>query len=200
MLATVLVHVPLALLPIVQPTQPTRDCRLDVLPTPVIEERILAAFDTDVQAYVALHRRFVRGMAPEALYRDEGGFFEDELRVAIVAARPLARQGDFFTTPVADVMRRRIDRALLLGVARTAAPLYEPPPDGPALEVNKPFPAVVGAVHWPELLFELPRLPFELGYGLWGRTLVLIDMQANLVLDVLPDALPEGAYPGVIYQ
>jgi hypothetical protein len=89
---------------------------------------------------------------------------------------------------------------LILGVARTAAPLYEPLPDGPALEVNKPFPAVVGAVHWPELLFELPRLPFELSYALWGRALVLIDVQANLVLDILPDALPEGAHPGVIYQ
>jgi hypothetical protein len=41
MLATVLVHMPIALLPILQPAQPTRDCRLEVLPPQVIDERIL---------------------------------------------------------------------------------------------------------------------------------------------------------------
>jgi hypothetical protein len=200
MLATVLVHVPIALLPVVQLSQPAPDCLLEVLPPQVIEERFLATFDANVQAYVTVQRRFVRGMAPPFTFDDEAGFFGDELRAAIVAARPLAGQGDFFTPPVADVFRSRIDRALLLGVARTAAPLHEPRPGGPVLEVNKPFPWVFGNVHWPALLFELPPLPYELGYALWGRDLALVDVQANLVLDVLPDALPEGAYAGVIYQ
>jgi hypothetical protein len=43
-------------------------------------------------------------------------------------------------------------------------------------------------------------VPRELGYALWGRALVLVDVDANLVLDVLSDALPEGARPGVMYQ
>jgi hypothetical protein len=200
MLATVLVHMPLAMLPIVQLSEPTRDCRLEVLPPLVIEERLLSDFAAGVQAYAALARRVVRGIGPALSFNDESRFLDDELRVAILAARPLAHQGDFFTPPVADVFRRRIDRALLLGVARTAAPLYEPLPGEPGPEVNGPFPAVAGAVHWPELLRELPPLPFEVSYALWGRTLVLMDVQANLVLDVLQDALPEGAYPGVIYQ
>jgi hypothetical protein len=46
----------------------------------------------------------------------------------------------------------------------------------------------------------LPALPPELDYAIWGRDLVLIDIAANLVLDVLRDALPEGAYLGVEYQ
>jgi hypothetical protein len=199
MFGTVLVHMPLAMLPIVLPSQPTRDCLLDT-PPQVIEERILAGFNDSIRAYGHLTRRFVRAMGPPSTLSEESGFFGNELRVAIVAARPLATQGDFFTPPVADVIRRRIDRALLLEVARTAAPLYEPLPGGPVPEVNKAFPAVLGAVHWPELLRELPPLPFELSYALWGRTLVLMDVRANLVLDVLQDALPEGAHPGVIYQ
>ena len=158
MLGTVLVHMPLAMLPIVQLSQPTRDCLLDT-PPQVIEERILASFDHSISRYADLTRRFVRAMRPAATLNEEGGFFGDQLRVAIAAARPLATQGDFFTPPVADVLRRRIDRALLLGVARTAAPLYEPLPGGPLPEVNQAFPAVLGAVHWPELLRELPPLP-----------------------------------------
>jgi hypothetical protein len=200
MLGTVLVHMPLAMLPIVQLSQPTRDCRLEVLPPQVIEERILSDFDAGIQTYAALTRRLFRAMGPALSVNDESGFLDDELRAAILAARPLARQGDFFTPPVADVIRRRIDRALLLGIARTSAPLYVPLPGEPVPEVNKPFPAILGAVHWPELMSELPPLPFEVSYALWGRALVLIDVQANLVLDVLQDALPEGAHPGVIYQ
>ena len=46
----------------------------------------------------------------------------------------------------------------------------------------------------------LPALPPELDYAVRGRDLVLVDVEANLVIDVLPDALPEGASPGGVYQ
>jgi hypothetical protein len=36
----------------------------------------------------------------------------------------------------------------------------------------------------------LPPLPLELEYRLAGRALVLVDVSANLVVDVLVDALP----------
>ena len=36
----------------------------------------------------------------------------------------------------------------------------------------------------------LPQLPIELEYRLAGRALVLVDVSANLVVDVLVDALP----------
>jgi hypothetical protein len=200
MLATILIHVPLAVLPLVQLPQPTRDCQLEVLAPEAIEERSLAEFEARVQAHAALHRRIVRWMGPGATFDDEGGFVADELRMAIVAARPQARQGDFFGPAVAAFFRSRIDRALLRGMAGVAAPLYEPLAGEPAPTINTPFPIVSGSVDWVALFVELPPLPRELAYALWGRDLVLIDAAANLVLDVLPDALPAGAGPGVIYQ
>lgn len=199
MLASVLVHVPLVLVPLLPLPEPTRDCQLEVLRLSAIEESALAEFDTSVQTYVALHRRLARWMTPAQLF-DEGGFLGDELRAVIIAARPQARQGGFFTSPVAEVFRARIDFALLHGVASVAARLYTPLPGEAAPAVNEPFPMVPGAVQWPTLVSKLPTLPRELGFAFWGRDLILVDLPANLVVDILPEALPEGAHPGVIYQ
>ena len=199
MLATILIYTPIALSALAPLRQDVPGCRLEVLSPRILDERVLAGFDANVQAYVALHGRLVWSMDDTASGSGEDGAFRDALRAAIVAARPLARQGDFFTPHVADVFRARIDRALLFGIAGAAAPLYEPAPGEPAPEVNEPFPAVFGPVEWPAILFALPQLPYELGYALWGRHLVVVDVPANLVVDVLPNALPEGARPGVIY-
>jgi hypothetical protein len=205
MLVSVLVQVPFAIFPLLNIPAPTRDCQLEVLQPAAIEERALAEFDSRVAAYVVLQRRLARSLYPMPPF-DEEGFFDDEavlsdgLREVMVAARPLAQQADFFTPRVAELFRERIDRALAVGVSGRPVPLYEPLPGEPAPAVNSAFPFVMGVVQWPELVRALPALPRELTYALWGRDLVLVDVAANLVLDILPDALPEGARPGVSYQ
>ena len=45
----------------------------------------------------------------------------------------------------------------------------------------------------PDILHVLPPLPDELQYRLVDRDLVLIDMHADLVVDILPGALPDRA-------
>jgi hypothetical protein len=198
MLATILFAIPIGLLPIGPLPQPTRDCLLEVLTPAALEDRAVVDFQMRIDAYVALHRRLARSTG--AMPDDEGAFFGGEMRAALVAARPQARQGGFFTPGVETVFRKRIDRSLLLGLPVSGGRLYEPLLGEPAPAVNAAFPAVPGAVTWPGLFLELPELPPELGYALWGRDLVLVDVVANLVLDVMPEALPEGAYRGVLYQ
>jgi hypothetical protein len=131
---------------------------------------------------------------------DEGEFFGNELSAALVAARPQSRQGEFLSASVGAVLTARIDRALLRGIAVAPARAYEPLPGEPAPVVRGEVPAVAGSVTRPALFAELPALPPHLDFVLWGRDLVLVDRLANLVLDVLPDALPDSAYPGVVYQ
>ena len=198
MLATILFAIPIGVLPIVPLPQPTRDCRLEMLAPAALEDRALVDFQARIDAYVALHRRLARSTG--AMPDDEGDFFGDEMREALVAARPHARQGGFFTLAVETAFRTRIDRSLLLGLPVTAGRLYEPLPGEPAPAVNAAFPVVSGAVTWQALFLRLPELPPELGYALWGRDLVLVDVVANLVLDVMPAALPDGALQGVLYQ
>jgi len=43
---------------------------------------------------------------------------------------------------------------------------------------------------WPCIIEALPPLPDELQYRTLGRDLVLVDVHANLVLDILREALP----------
>ena len=197
MLATILFAIPIGVLTIAPLPQPTRDCQLEVLTPAALEERALVDFQTRIDAYVALHRRLARSTG--AMPDEEGDFFGDELRAILVAARPHARQGGFFTPAVETAFRTRIDRSLLLGIPVIAGRLYEPLLGEPAPAVNSAFPVVPGAVTWQGLFLKLPELPPELGYALWGQDLVLVDMIANLVLDVMPEALPEEAYPGVLY-
>lgn len=59
----------------------------------------------------------------------------------------------------------------------------------PEPEVNEPFPWGRGAVMSPTLLRALPPLPRELEYRFAGRNLVLIDFHADMVVDILNDAL-----------
>ncbi len=42
----------------------------------------------------------------------------------------------------------------------------------------------------PTLLLSLPKLPKELDYRLIGHSLVLRDAEANLIVDILPNAIP----------
>ena len=190
MLVSILAHVPLALFPLLQIPQPTRDCQFEILRPEVIEARALSRFDANVQAYVETHRRLARWMSHDMAV-DEGGFFSESLRESIVAAHPQAREGGFFTPGVAHAFRARIDRALS-DVPFLEVPGYHPLAGEQGPIVNQPFPMVLRAVEWPSLVDELPRLPHELGYVFWGRDLVLVDLMAHLVVDILPEALPEG--------
>jgi hypothetical protein len=196
MLATILFPIPLFVSPHLPLPQPTRDCLLEVLTPQALEQRAVAEFDARVHAYVGLRRTLVRSIEPAPRVDDERGILGDELRAVIVAARPHARQGDFFSAPVAAALRARIDYALVGGVADVPpGPFHRS--SGPSPTVNAELSKVGGAETWPALFGELPALPGELGYALWGRDLVLLDLAANLVIDVLPDALPPGVCPDV---
>jgi hypothetical protein len=166
MLATILVHVPLAIFPLLQLPPASRDCQLDVLTPMAIEERSLAEFKTNIDAYVTLHRRLARALPPADVFDDEGSLVAEELHAALVAARPQARPGAFFTPGIAELFRQRLDAVL----------------------------------PWTLMTKALPKLPPELTYEFWGRDLALVDIAADLVLDVLPDALPAEAGSDVIYR
>ena len=198
MFATILSHVPLLLAPLVQLPAPTAGCQLEVLAPLIQEERVLTEFNTRIDQYVALHRRLERSLPPEQMFDDweEMSAARDALADAIRDARPNARTGDFFAAGFGVVVRRYVEDALAHADYELSTVLDtindEVVPDGPPLTVNRGFPwSHVGAAMWPALLHRLPLLPPELQYRLVDRDLVLIDMHANLVIDILKEALPQ---------
>jgi hypothetical protein len=201
MLATIFVRVPLALVPLLPLPDSPRDCQLEVLTPQVLEERTLDQFHGRVSAYVMVHRYLARSLAPVHLFVDEEAtLVNDELRTALVAAFPHARPGRIFTPAIGELLRTRIDHALRYAVVHGLMTGYEPLWGEPPPVVNQAFPSVLESAYWPALAQVLPVIPEELEYLFWGRDLVLVDVDANLVIDVLSDALPESVRSGVVFE
>jgi len=198
-------------LPLLAPA-PTRDCQFGRTGDPVADQEALVKFEAAVNDYMDLHRRLERGWSlfwfisdPEQVEAAAA-----EFRRVLRDARPQATRAVFFVPEVADVFRFRIDKALResgLDVAALAFSSEEGEASGwwtPVVNDAVPI-GTVGAFWW--MFEQLPLVPFELEYRLIGRDLVLVDLHANMVLDVLDLALPvsagssnEETSPGVIEE
>lgn len=127
--------------------------------------------------------------AAMAAVRTRQNVLADALRQKI---RPNAHQGELFTAPTAAIIKRQIadtfkspKRELL--VDELAEQVEGQPTTTATVDVNSD----VGAPLAPPLLLEtLPPLPKQLEYDFFGRTLIIRDVDAELVVDYLPDALP----------
>lgn len=156
----------------------------------------LGRFGEKVAAYAALRQQMDLSLPP-AFERARGVRAmlqaRAELASAIKAARLNARQGEFFSPAVAEIFRGTIAEALS-GVDSDAffESLYagDAVPAGFRPHVHDTYPE--WATHEVPLvvLERLPLLPDELEYRLIAQTLVLWDIDADLILDVLPDAIP----------
>ena len=196
MLATTFVHVSLVIAPVISAALPP-PCELDVLMPAAIEERSLAEFNQRIAVYLSVQRRLTRALPPSQIYDDEDLFVSEELRRALVAARPGARAGDFFTPAVEVSLRQRIDVALAYN-AGTALPLWHD--EGMRATVNRPLPLMTDLFAWWPVIAALPPIPEELAFVIVGRDLALVDVEANLVIDVMSNALPAWPRADVIYR
>ena len=183
---------PLTLFPGTKPPE----CQLEVVRPVVLEERALESFDARVAQYIRLHRRLERELPPEQLFQDSEDMSVaiDALHAAIVDARPNAQIGNMFTPLVAYVLTHRLQRAVTANGYTAAEVLaainagYRPGMAGP--EVNGRLPRIRNIEVWPALHAVLPSLPNELVFRFVGRDLVLWDFHADLIVDILEDALP----------
>jgi hypothetical protein len=166
------------------------------------QDEPVGGFLKAVDAYVALHRHVEAGVPAQEISADAGEIQRavDAMAAEMRAARPRAAEGDLFTGGSADVIRLRVRRAL-----RTCGydPADFPAPASDWLAEGVVLPAVNGRFDWalpsfmvPCVLWMLPELPDELEYRFVARDLVLIDVHANLVADILRGALPDpGTWP-----
>ncbi len=113
----------------------------------------------------------------------------DKVRVA----RAGARQGEVFTPEIAEYVRKQI--ALSLDGrdgGHIRASLRHSEPVNMTLQINQSYPDNVPLQSTPpSLLLSLPELPAGLEYRLVGRELVLRDVDANIVVDYVANALPD---------
>jgi hypothetical protein len=153
-------------------------------------------FERSVTEYVTLHR-FLETSVPPLRVTTDVAEIQGAVRalgIRIQSARATARQGDLITPEVARMFRRQIAACLTaeewnaVFADRTRDDEGEPV-DPPPLQVNMEWPANVPFDYVPpQLLQSLPALPKELQYRMIGRSLVLWDHHANLIVDFLPNA------------
>ena len=166
--------------------------------TALDEPAALSAFSRHVASYVELHRQVERMLPPLDVKTDVVTLYDtiEQMGHAMVLSRANARQGDIFAPEIARVLRVRIRKALqenqyeladLMAYLREEAE-WEPvaPP-----AVNSRFPWHIGSGMPPCLFKVLPPLPPELEYRLLGPHLILVDLHADMIVDLIPGVLDE---------
>lgn len=113
----------------------------------------------------------------------------DGLARAVQRARPKPPPGAFFDAGAASALRGKIRELLAKNAALLEGLDDEVRPRTPDIYDRFPGSAPLSTMP-PSLLAILPTLPPELEYRLVGEDLVLRDIAAAIVLDVLPKALP----------
>jgi hypothetical protein len=155
---------------------------------------VLEQFQKLVTDYVNLEKDLAKGL-PSAKPTTEPQTIIDrqhELAKKIRAARAKAHQGELFTPDIATEFHR------LMAFAHQGSDdshikksLERAEPVRLTLHVNEAYPQNIPLQSTPPtILANLPRLPPEVEYRIVGRTLVLRDITANIVVDLLPNAIP----------
>jgi hypothetical protein len=155
------------------------------------EHRVLARFDRAVGRYVELHRRLEAGLPALTVTADaeQTRAAVDQFAAAVRTERGATRVGTIFEPDVALLIRRRLHDAVGQGGRARLPGVLDPRVPMP-MAVNEPFPWHVPNAMWPWALDVLPRVAWELEYRFVGYDLVLLDVDANLIVDILPAALP----------
>jgi hypothetical protein len=154
----------------------------------------IANFDQRVAAYMKIHRAAQGGGGRVATTKSAEQLNDKRRAIAdgILSRRKTAAQGDIFTTAIAAEFRRLIQVNLKhkSNAVRTSIKSDEQGAK-PVVRVNGAYPENAPLETMPPtILMALPKLPAELDYRLIGTTLILRDTVANLVIDILPNALP----------
>jgi hypothetical protein len=154
-----------------------------------------ADFHKRVDGYMTLRKRLVDSVGELDPTRSQAEIATRaaELGQAIIAARAQAKPGDIFTPEIATILatlikeeyRRRADTVL-----ETREDQQDELPDF-VPEVNQIYPTTYPLATFPPALLPLlPPLPDDVEYRVVQHYLVLRDVEANVIIDFMPNAVP----------
>jgi hypothetical protein len=160
--------------------------------------RAFAGFHQGITAYLEI-RDDARAEVPHLKYPatpEEISAYSRALAAAIRSRRADTRQGAIFTPAAVEIFRRAAHREIVEAPAAKAAIEIGNPPLDPVgtdvvIAVNGVYAAGAPVSLMPTaMLTRFPRLPRDLEYRFVGRTLVLRDREANLIVDYAPEVAP----------
>ena len=161
-----------------------------VLPS---EEPGFAAFEAAMKDHLALHDK-LEATLPKLPDKATPQQIDERRRALgdlITRERHDAKQGVFFT-PGMQALVKRVLTDLLSGPdgSTVKASIMDENPGVPEIRINERYPASVPLSTMPvQLLERLPPLKGELEYRFVGPRLVLVDTEADLILDFTDEVL-----------
>ena len=154
----------------------------------------LDTFNNLALNYAKLHRQIAGSLSPMKAGSDRAKLTaqRDALVAGLLAARKGSVPGEIFTPAVSTEIRRMLKDAMSgAAFTRVAKSLNRSEPSQFRLRINDEFPPALPLQTMPPtILSKLPKLPPELDYRIVGRSLVLRDSKASLIVDFLLEALP----------
>ncbi len=153
----------------------------------------MSDFRRRADKYMKLHEK-LQNLGDRQKQRDdisENLVSEQALAMRIRFARHDARPGDLFTAPIAMALRRALNPVLRGLPARvTRESIREDAPATFVLAVNGDYPAGASRSTMPTNVLQiLPLLPKGLEYRIVDTHLVLMDLDANIVVDYVLDVM-----------
>jgi hypothetical protein len=153
----------------------------------------LQDFQTRLKAYLALREELSRKLKPlsSTPSATELTARQEALAGAMKSARAAAKRGDLVPKLVAEQIAATIsDDFRRRNTVATKGTLKEVPVAA-VPQVNKVYPPGDAMPTVPPLLLKnLPQLPDNLQYRFFGRSIVILDGDLQLIADVIPGVLP----------
>ena len=158
------------------------------------DKAAIDVFEKQLKEYIELRNK-VRANAPK-LSKDSTPeqihAYRTALQLSLRNARLNAKRGEFFRPETADFIRRTL-KTEFRGKDRQELreQIFETETQGVVLRVNYPYAQSAELSEMPAtLLTKLPQLPKELRYRFVGRNMLLVDRESDVIIDIMPDALP----------
>jgi hypothetical protein len=172
---------------------------------------VLADFQKRIDAYMAIHREAAKDAPSQKETNDPGKIkaTQEALAAKIRAARAAAKPGDIMTPEVRNKFRRLmypvVQGPAAQGTSGSAKAVKADVKDelkenreeqseegGKAvvLKVNATYPPDTPLPSTPpQVLMNLPKLPEQLEYRIVGKNLIIRDVDANIIVDFVPNAI-----------
>lgn len=166
-------------------------------PTPASDEeaRTIEDFQQRIKDYAALHRKIEDGLPalPREASPTQIDQHQREFGRRVAEARAGAKHGDLMTPAMQALVRRHLAQVFSgKDAADLKGSVMDENPVGIEVSLNERYPDEVPlSTMPPEVLQMLPRMPEELQYRFVGRNLVIMDEHAHLIVDFVPNAIPE---------
>jgi len=158
------------------------------------DARVMAEFEERVKAYSTLHRELEATIpaVPKEATAQQIYAHQTALAALIAKTRAKASQGDIFTKETRALFRRYLARAFEGPQGRELKhSIMDENPGRVRLHINGRYPeSVPVATVPPQVLQGLPKLPEDLEYRFVGDRLILHDVHADTIVDIIDDVIP----------